>query len=413
MEILYPCCAGLDVHRDTVVACARLVFKGRVDYHVETFGTTTSQLEALEKWLTDHGVKHVAMEATGVYWRPVWTVLNNDFVLILANAAHVKNVPGRKTDVNDATWLADLLAHGLIRGGFVPPDEVQSLRELTRTRKQFVRERSSHVQRIDKLLQAANIKLGSVLSDIMGTSGRAILEALSKDVSDPQKLADLVTTRVKASRAQIVEALKGRLSKAQRLLLGVHLGQITSHDLAIDTIDKEVGERLDSFRSAVQHLITIPGMAEVSASVLVAEIGVDMTRFPSAGHLVSWAGLCPRNDESAGKKRSTKLRMGAPWLKTLLVQVAWCATRAKGTYLRALFGRLRARRGARKAIMAVAASILTAAYHMLTRDADYADLGADHFQRTERHRLANRLTKKLQELGFQVTLAEPAVASAQ
>jgi transposase len=251
-----------------------------------------------------------------------------------------------------------------------------------------------------------NIKLGSVFSDIMGVSGRAILEALAKGVTDPKKLAALVTTKVKASQAQIVEALKGRLSKSQRLLLGVHLRQVTSHDQAIETIDKEVGERLDSFRVAVQHLITIPGMAQVSASVLVAEIGVDMSRFPTSSHLVSWAGLCPRNDESAGKRRSTKLRKGAPWLKTILVQVAWASTRVKGTYLQALFGRLRARRGPKKAIIAVAASILTAAYYMLTRDTDYADLGADHFQRTERNRIANRLTKKLQDLGFQVTVAD-------
>ena len=404
MEILHPRCAGLDVHRDSVVACARVVALGRVERSVETFGTTTSELERLARWLAGHGVTHVAMEATGVYWKPVWAVLAEAFELVLANAMHVRNVPGRKTDVNDATWLADLLAHGLVRASFVPPKAVQALRDLTRTRKQLTREKASHVARIDKLLQAANLKLGSVLSDIMGASGRAILDALAEGESDPERLADRVRTRIRASRTRLIEALRGHLSDHQRLLLRIHLGQADAIDAAIAEIDAELGDRLEPFRDATTRLATIPGVSTLSAAVIVAEIGTDMGRFPTAAHLISWAGLCPRSDESAGKRRSTKLRKGAPWLKTLLVQTAWCATRAKGTYLRALFGRLKARRGPRKAIVAVAAAILTAVYWMLSRGVTYADLGADHFDRTERTRLAARLARKLGELGFDVTL---------
>ena len=406
MEVLHPCCAGLDVHRDSVVACARVVQRGRVERHVETFGTTTAELERLARWLNGHAITHAAMEATGVYWKPVWAVLAETLELVLANAQHVKNVPGRKTDVNDATWLADLLAHGLIRASFVPPLVVQALRDLTRTRKQLTREKAAHVQRIDKLLQAANLRLGSVLTDIMGTSGRAILDALAAGEGDPERLADHIRTRIRASRREVVEALRGRLSAHQRLLLRLHLGQADALDAAITQIDAELGERLEPFCDAIARLTTIPGVSTLAATVIVAEIGFDMERFPSAAHLISWAGLCPRQDESAGKRRSTRLRQGAPWLKTLLVQTAWCATRSKGTYLRALFARLRARRGPRKAIVAVAASILTAVYWMLRRGVAYQDLGADHFERSNRTRVAARLAHKLEELGFDVTLAE-------
>jgi transposase len=346
------------------------------------------------------------MEATGVYWKPIWAVLAEAFALVLANAQHVKNVPGRKTDVNDAMWLADLLAHGLIRASFVPPLAVQALRDLTRTRKQLTREKAAHVQRIDKLLQAANLKLGSVLADIMGASGRAVLDALAAGESDPERLADHIRTRIRATRTEVIEALRGHLSAHQRLLLRLHLGQVDALDAAIAQIDAEVGERVEPFRDAIARLTTIPGVSALAATVIIAEIGFDMERFPTAAHLVSWAGLCPRQDESAGKRRSTRLRQGAPWLKTLLVQTAWCATRAKGTYLRALFGRLRARRGPRKAIVAVAASVLTAVYWMLRRGVAYQDLGADHFERGDRTRVAARLAHKLQELGFDVTLAE-------
>jgi transposase len=403
MEILHPKCAGLDVHRDTVVACARIVAGGAVEQDVRTFGATTKELMALSEWLTDHGVTHVAMEATGVYWQPVWHILEGSFELVLANAMHIKNVPGRKTDVNDATWIADLLAHGLIRGSFVPPAPVQDLRMLTRTRKQLVRERASHVQRVDKILQDANLKLGSVLTDIMGQSGRAILDAIVKGETDPAKLVLLVTKRVKASRDKITEALRGKVTSNHRFLLKLHLGQADALQAAIEEIDREVGERLDPFRVSATRLTQIPGISDVVAAAIVSEIGVDMSRFKTSAHLISWAGLCPKNDESAGKRRSTRMRKGAPWLKTLLVQSAWCATRAKTTYLQAQFLRIKARRGPKKAIMAVAASILTAAYHMLKNAVDYHDLGANHFSGADKTKSVNRLLRKIENLGFEVT----------
>jgi transposase len=406
MELLHPRCAGLDVHKDSVVACARVVTATGIEHHVETFATTTAALLQLADWLAGYGITHVAMEATGVYWRPVWHVLEGRFDLVLANAMHIKNVPGRKTDVNDAMWIADLLAHGLIRSSFVPPTSVQELRSLTRTRKQLVRERASHVQRIDKVLQDANLKLGSVLSDIMGQSGRAILSALVAGETDPEQLVTLVSDRVKARRREIVEALRGRVTPHHRFLLQLHLDQVATLEAAIAKIDAEVGESLAPFRAATQRLTTIPGVSAVAAAVLVAEIGVDMTRFPTAGHLRSWAGLCPANDESAGKRRSTRLGKGAPWLKTTLVQTAWCATRAKQSYLRAQFLRLKARRGPRKAIVAVAASILTAAYYILARGEDYHDLGPTYFDRTDRQKAARRLLRKLSELGFHADLRE-------
>ncbi len=352
MEVLYAKCAGLDVHRDTVVACVRIAVDGKVSQEVKTFGATTTELMALSEWLTGYGVTHVAMEATGVYWRPVWHVLDGSFELVLANAMHIKNVPGRKTDVSDAMWIADLLAHGLIRASFVPPTPVQDLRALTRTRKQLIRERASHVNRIDKILQDANLKLGSVLTDIMGQSGRGILNAIASGEADPEKLVEHVRRGVRAPRAKIVEALRGTVTPSHRFLLKLHLDQADALQKAIDDIDREVSERLDPFRDAARRLTQVPGISDVVAAAIVSEIGTDMSRFPTAGHLISWAGLCPRNDESAGKRRSTRLRKGAPWLKTILVQTAWCATRAKGTYLQAQFLRLKARRGSRKAIMA-------------------------------------------------------------
>src|ERR1041384_605246 len=403
MEVLHSRCAGLDVHRDTVVGCARIAADGAVAQDVRTFGATTKELMALSEWLTEHGVTHVAMEAAGVYWKPVWHVLEGSFELVLANAMHIKNVPGRKTDVNDATWIADLLAHGLIRGSFVPPAPVQDLRALTRTRKQLVRERASHVQRVDKILQDANLKLGSVITDIMGQSGGAILEAIVAGETDPAKLVLLVDRRVKAPRQTIADALHGTVTANHRFLLRLHLGQADGLQASIDELDREVGERLDPFRVSAQRVTQIPGIADVAAAAIVSEIGVDMSRFQTSAHIISWAGFCPKNDESAGKRRSTRLRQGAPWLQTLLVQCAWCAARTKNTYLQAQFLRLKARRGPKKAIMAVAASILTAIYHMLKNGVDYRALGADHFSRNDKTKSVNRLLRKIESFGFEVT----------
>jgi len=401
MEVIYPRCAGLDVHKQTVVACARIARDGPALQEVRTFGTTTSGLLALADWLESLGVEHVAMEATGVYWKPVWHVLEGQFDLVLANAAHVKNVPGRKTDVNDSMWLADLLAHGLIRASFVPPAAVQELRTLTRTRKQFVRERSAHVQRIEKVLEDANLKLSVVLSDILGKSGRAVLQALIDGQEDPERLVSCIG-RVKASRAELLEALRGHVKPHHRFMLKLHLSHIDALDKAVVAIEGEVGLGLEPFRQAAKLLSTMPGLSDVSAHVIVAEIGIDMSRFPTPGHLLSWACMCPRSDESAGKRRSTRLRRGGNWLKTTLVQAAWSAVKVKGGYLQAQFHRLRARRGAKKAIIGVAASMLTAAWHMLRDGTEWHDLGAAHFDRADAHKTANRLIRRLQQIGYAV-----------
>jgi transposase len=402
VDVIYPRCAGLDVHKQTVVACARVAGDGPPLQEVRTFETTTSGLLKLCDWLESFGVQHVAMEATGVYCKPVWHVLEGHFELVLANAAHVKNVPGRKTDVNDAMWLADLLAHGLIRASFVPPVAVQELRSLTRTRKQFVRERSAHVLRIDKVLEDANLKLGVVLTDILGKSGRAVLQAIVDGETDPQGLAAHVSVRVKASRSEVLEALRGRVRAHHRFMLKLHLGHIDALDKAIAQIEQEVGRALEPFRQAAKLLSTMPGLSEISANVVVAEIGIDMTRFATPGHLRSWACMCPRNDESAGKRRSTRLRRGGKWLKTTLVQAAWAAVKVKGGYLQAQFHRLRARRGAKKAIIGVAASMLTAAWHMLRDGTEWHDLGAAHFDRADATKTANRLIRRLQQIGYKV-----------
>ena len=412
MEVMYRRCAGLDVHKETVVACVRIVEHGEVSRLVRPFATTTASLIELSEWLEENGCTHVAMEATGVYWKPVWQVLASDGLeLVLANAAHVKNVPGRKTDVNDATWLAELLAHGLVRASFVPEPAIQELRGLLRTRKQLVREKASHVQRVQKTLEEANIKIESVLSDVMGRSGRAIIQALIDGETDPAKLAALAHWKVRAPAATLREALRGRIKRHHRFLLRLHLQQIDALDASVVEIDREVEAGLGCFRDAVERLSTIPGVSNLSGQVIISEIGTDMSRFPTAAHLRSWAGLCPRNDESANKRRSTRLRRGAPWLKAMLVQCAWAAIRSKKGYLHGQFLRLRARCGAKKAICAVAASILTAAYHMLKDGTFYQDLGAAHFDRRRPEAHARRLVKRLAELGFCVEL-KPVAATA-
>jgi transposase len=399
MQVLYPRCAGLDVHKDTVVACVRCVSEPE-HHETRSFATTTRGLLALGEWLVEHGCSHVAMEATGIYWRPVWHVLEGQAELVLANAQHVKNVPGRKTDVNDAMWIADLLAHGLIRSSFVPPQPIQELRDLTRTRKQLVREISQHSLRIQKVLEDANIKLGSVLSEVLGVSGRAMLGAIIEGESDPHRLADLAQGTARRKHDELVEALHGRIRPHHRTLLRLHLNLIVALEHTVGEIDAAVGKSLEPIHQRTRLLTTMPGISDVSAEVIVAEIGTDMTRFATPGHLISWAGLCPRNDESAGKRRSTRLRKGGTWLKTTLVTAAWAAVRTKASYLRAQFQRIKARRGARKAIIAVAASMLTSAYFILRDGVPYRDLGPTHFDRQHRDKTVRRLLRRLHDLGY-------------
>jgi transposase len=401
MQVLYPRCAGLDVHKDTIVACVRCV-SPPAHHEVRSFDSTTRGLLELADWLASHHCTHVAMEATGVYWKPVWHVLEDGFELVLANAQHIRNVPGRKTDVNDAMWIADLLAHGLIRSSFVPPTAIQQLRDLTRTRKQLVREISQHSLRIQKVLEDANLKLGSVLSDVLGRSGRAMLEAIVAGESDPQRLAELALGNARKKTVELREALRGRITTHHRTLLKLHLDVVRALERTLAELDAAVGKALTPIRQGCRLLTTIPGISDVTAQVMVAEIGVDMTRFPGSGHLVSWAGLCPRNDESAGKRRSTRVRKSGTWLKTALVTAAWSAVRVKNSYLHAQFLRLKARRGAKKAILAVAASMLTAAYFMLRDGVEYEDLGPDHFDRHDKTKTIRRLLKRLADLGCNI-----------
>jgi transposase len=405
MEVLYPRCAGLDVHKKTVVACVRIQQGAAIEQEVRTFETTTSGLLDLSAWLSEKGCTLVAMEATGVYWKPVWHILaDGEFELLLANAAHVKNVPGRKTDVNDATWLSELAAHGLIRASFVPDRPTQELRSLLRTRKQLVRERSSHIQRLQKTLEDGNIKLDSVISDILGVSGRAMIEAMIAGQTDPAVLARMADRRIRATPEELREALRGRLTAHHRFLLQLHLEQIDALDRAIARIDEEVKSDLDSFREATQIVKTVPGFDDLSAQSVLSEIGIDMSRFPSDAHLLSWACICPRNDESAGKRRSTRMRKGSRWLKATLFSCAWAAARTKGSYFQAQYHRIKARRGAKKAIGAVAASLLRTIYHMLKDGTLYQDLGADHFDKRHKTAFTRRLVQRLQNLGFAVQL---------
>jgi len=423
MEVMHQWVAGLDVHKETVVSCVRLMTGRKPARECRTFATTTEGLLALLAWLTASRVTHVAMEATGVYWTPVWKILSaGDFTLIVANAAHIKQVPGRKTDINDAMWIADLLARGLIKASFVPEEEIQELRSLMRTRKQLVREQTRHVQRLEKTLEEANIKLGTVISDLMGASGRRMIEAMIAGERDPHRLAGLAERTIKASPKALYDALHGRLREQHRFVLQLHLQQWDAIDAAIRQIDQRVVEqikRMDAeaadrqppFRELIPGLCAIPGVSFLSATAILAEIGRDMSRFPTAGHLISWAGLCPGQNQSAGKRKSSRLRRGAPWLKTMLVQCAWAAKRAKNSYYSAQFHRLRSRRGPQKAICAVAASILTAIYHMLKSGLPYRDLGVDYFDRRSPEAKAKRLVTQLAKLGFAAQLQPLAEAA--
>ena len=402
MEVLYPRCAGLDVHSRQVHACVRVAAGRKATTEHRQFATTMAGLLDLATWLTETDCTHVAMEATGVYWKPVWHILEESFTLVLANAQHIRNVPGRKSDRNDAAWIADLLAHGLIRSSFVPPAPIQELRDLTRTRKQLVGEIARHTQRVQKTLEDANVKLTRVVTDMLGASGRAILEALIAGETDPERLADCTTGRLKAGRAEIVAAVHGRVTPHHRFLLKLHLSQIDALTAGVQQVEQEAEEVLRPFREAADRLTTMPGVSETVARVIISEIGVDMTRFPSAGHLVSWAGLCPRLDESAGKRRSTRIRHATPWLKTTLVQAAWAATRKNGSYLQSQFRRLKGRRGPKKAIVAVAASMLTAAYYILRDETNYHDLGGRYLADRDKHQITQRLLRRLHDLGVEV-----------
>ena len=409
MYVVHPDCGALDLGKDVIVAAIRLQDAAEIRRECRTFGATGPELLRLSKWLEREGVTHVAMEATGSYWKAVWHVLESRFVLTLANPAHIKNVPGRKSDMNDATWMADLHAHGLIRGSFVPPKEIGALRDLTRTRKQFVREVNRHTQRIQKTLDVAGIKLTGVISEVLGVSGRAILHALVAGETDPKKLASLGHPRLRASRERLEEALQGLLDDHQRRLIGMHLGLIEVLESSIAELDTEIAKAVMPFCAIVERVRAIPGLSTINTPAVLAEIGIDMSRFATHRHLVSWARLCPRLDESAGKVHSRRTMKGAVWIKELMIQAAWAAIKTRNSYLREQFLRLRARRGSQKAIVAVAASILTIIYYVIRDGRTYHDLGPGHFETRDKSRAARRLVARLQLLGYHVKV-EPAVA---
>lgn len=415
MEVIVDRCAGLDVHKDTVMACVRRwddAGRKRIS-EVREFRTWTSALRELRDWLAEAGVSQVAMEATGVYWRPVWHVLVefDDVELMLCNAHHVKNVPGRKTDVSDATWLAQLLECGLLRGSFVPPPVISHLRDLTRYRTKLIQDRAREAQRIQKLLEDAGIKLDSVVSDVLGKAARRMIEALINGERDVAVMADMALTRMRPKIGDLQLALEGRFDDHHALMARLHLGHVDQLTANIDTIDEEVGRVLAPFTVQRDRLKTIPGIGDRTAEIVIAEIGVDMSRFPTAAHLASWAGLCPGNHESAGKRRSGKARKGNAALRTALCEAAWCAARTKNTYLAAQYRRFCRRfgkKGEAKAIFALAHTMIVIIWHVLAEDTDYVELGPDWFDRhsdTEAH--TRRLVRQLERLGHQVTI-EPA-----
>jgi len=411
MDTLHRCCAGLDVHKETVVACVRRVSqKGQVTKEVRTFSTMTRELLQLGDWLEERQVTHVAMESTGVYWKPVYNLLEDRFEVLLVNAQHIKKVPGRKTDVKDCEWIAELLQHGLLRGSFIPDQPVRELRDLTRQRTQLIRQRASVVNRIHKVLEDANIKLTSVATDVMGRSCQEMLEGLLAGETDTVKLADLAQRRLRSKIPQLRLALEGRLTDHHRFLLRMHLDHIRALEALMGRLSERIEELMLPFAWAEQLLDTIPGINRETAQSLIAELGANMAQWPTDRHLASWAGLCPGNNESAGKRRSGKTTKGSPWLRRVLVQAAWAAARSKETYLRAHYWRLCKRRGQKRALIGVAHTLLVTIYHMLSRRVPYRELGALYLERQHEDRVVKQLVKRLEKLGHCVTLT-PAPAA--
>jgi len=412
MEVVYTHSGALDVHKKTVLAAVIVPNPEGGLLKVErTFGTMTADLLALSDWLLGYGVTHVAMESTGEYWKPVFNILENSLEVILVNAQHVKAVPGRKTDLNDAEWLADLLRHGLLRPSFIPPEGQRDLRELTRYRSTFVRERATLVNRVQKVLESASIKLASVATNVMGISGRAMLEAIVANQTSAQEMAELAKGRLREKREALAKALEGRVKPHHRFVLTELLCQIDSLDETIARFNAEIEAYCRPFEETVALLDTIPGVARATAEIIVAEVGVDMSRFPSAHHLAAWAGVAPGNHESAGKRRSGKTRQGNKPLGAALNQAAHAAARTKNCYLASQYHRLAARRGVKKAIVAVAHSILVIAYHLIQRHEPYRELGADYFDKRRPEATAKRLVKRLEQLGYQVALQQQSAAA--
>lgn len=443
MEVTHTHCAGLDVHKKTVVACCITPGpKGEKQIEIRTFGTMTVDLLALSDWLTSKQITHVAMESTGEFWKPIYNLLEGSFEILVVNAKHIKNVPGRKTDVKDAEWIAELLRHGLLRGSFIPPQAQRDLRDLTRQRTNLVQDRATVVNRLQKVLEWANLKLSSVATDITGVSARSMLEAIVQDQIDPATLSELARGRLRNKRTALEQALTGVVREHHRFLIAQHLTQIDFLDHQIAIFDEQVSAAMQdlpqppddhdpgqpdqrpsaatptddpapvlTWDAAVALLDTIPGVGPRSAEIILAEIGLDMNRFPSAAHLSSWAKLSPGNNESAGKRYSGAIGHGNRWLRTSLVQVAWAAVKVKKSYLSSFYYRLAARRGVKRAIIAVAHRILIAIYHMLKNNEPYNDLGATYLDEHNKPKVVRRMKQRIEQLGYRVTI-EPVLATA-
>ena len=411
METIVERPGALDVHKEQVTACVRVpAEKGGREQHVAEFPTTVAGLLTLLDWLAAHGVQQVTMEATGVFWKPVWAILEDEFELLLVNARHVKQVPGRKTDVSDAAWLCQLAEAGLLRSSFVPPKPIRALRNLTRYRKTQIQERQREANRLHKALEDTGIKLDCVASDILGVSGRAMLDALVAGTTDPEVLADLARGRLRSKLPALKEALEGRFDHLHAVWIGAILAHLDFLDEQIEGLTVTIGEQIAPFERAVELLCTIPGVQRRAAESLIAEIGLDMSVFPTAKHLASWAGQCPGNDQSAGRRRSGRTRNGSKWLDWTLEEAAMSAVRAKDVYLAAQYARLRPRRGHKKALGAVKHSIICAVWHMLSTGELYHDLGGDYFRRRDPKRITKRLVNQLEALGHTVTLQEAVAA---
>lgn len=407
MQVVYERCAGIDVHKKSVTVCLTIPGPhGEVKRETRTFGTMTRDLLQLLDWLVGVGCTHVAIESTGVYWQPIYNILEGACEVVLANARDIKNVPGRKTDVCDAEWLADLLRHGLIRGSFIPPKPIRDLRDVVRYRKALIRERASEINRLQKVLEGMNIKLASVASNVLGVSGRAMLEAIAAGCTDAEALAEMARGRLRNKIPELEKALEGRVDPHHRFLLAQQLRHIDYLDELIEACTVRIEEMMRPFQEKVALLCEITGVENRTVQAIIAEIGVDMSRFPTDKHIASWAGVCPGNNESAGKRKSGRIRKGSPWLKEALVEAAHAASRAKGTYFYALFHRLAARRGKKRALIAVAHAILIIIYHMLKEGSHYRELGQDYFDRLNRDAVSRRLVRRLESLGYQVELKD-------